>query len=367
MLIDYKDTGLPTYDIDLQEAPEDRWKCMVEAERSNLESLFQEVLDLVEVDPKLLPRIFRPLVATGRGLLAGKAIPRIAALFGQEYVKEINGVARTADLPVGHVFLANLMYDLVLAAERTEWLVEKGRGYVRRWRGACSSYSSLIRGHPVLVRNMDWNLPESIGKHTRVVRFHRGNQFYTTVSVLGSVGVLSAMMKGKWAVTLNQAPIGSQKLNVFQWPVMHRIRNVCDQMQSYAETVDELQAYQTMTPFYAHVVGVSASEQTVVMGRGKYFYERPVEEDILIQTNHSIGCAEEDNPTREGFKDPSGATYFYDTYPRFEALESRLKKRPTTLDAALKKLAQQPVTHDATQQQMLLRPATGTMRLKIRC
>lgn len=26
MLIDYKDTGLPSYDIDLEEAPEDRWR-----------------------------------------------------------------------------------------------------------------------------------------------------------------------------------------------------------------------------------------------------------------------------------------------------------------------------------------------------
>ncbi|MFU8849364.1 MAG: hypothetical protein ACNA77_11725, partial [Opitutales bacterium] len=79
-----------------------------------------------------------------------------------------------------------------------------------------------------------------------------------------------------------------------------------------------------------------------------------------------VGCAESDNPTTEEFQDEAGVTYFHDTYLRYEALESRLKTRPTTMQAALDKLNRQPVTHQATQQQMLLCPATGTMRLKIK-
>lgn len=43
MLTDYKDTGLPSYDIDLEEAPEDRWTGLVEAERANLESLLRHL------------------------------------------------------------------------------------------------------------------------------------------------------------------------------------------------------------------------------------------------------------------------------------------------------------------------------------
>lgn len=54
MLTDYKDTGLPSYDIDLEEAPEDRWTGHGgEAERENLESLWALIFAYVFVKPSL--------------------------------------------------------------------------------------------------------------------------------------------------------------------------------------------------------------------------------------------------------------------------------------------------------------------------
>ena len=72
-----------------------------------------------------------------------------------------------------HGIRANLMYD---ACQMGGIMAAVG----------CSSYSCTIDGMPTLVRNMDWVWPRSTGKYTRLVRFHRGQESYTSASVRDS-------------------------------------------------------------------------------------------------------------------------------------------------------------------------------------
>ena len=61
------------------------------------------------------------------------------------------------------------------------------------------------------------------------MRFHRGKRHYTSVGIIGMVGVLSAMYDNHWAATLNQAPICKLGVRYFQWPALQRLRAVCDE------------------------------------------------------------------------------------------------------------------------------------------
>lgn len=356
-LVDYRNLRRPEFHIDLRAPPAERWRAFGRELGDDLHALLHDIVELCEEHLQGIPLQLRPLVraaAHGTGRIAGRLLATVAGWYGGDYVAEIKGLAAAADAPFSQVFLSNLMYDLTQ--------------FGNRWNGAsaCSSFSCNVRGRPVLARNMDWCWPESIGRQTVLVRFHRGSQSYLSVGVVGLVGVLSAMYEGRWAVTLNQAPTDRLAIRLTQWPALHRLRAACDGFGTFRGLVRRLSEYQTMSPFFAHVVGVQPDEHVVVSGMGRTFATRRKTASALIQTNHFVdGDLEHLNPPQE-FVDSDGAAWQDDSRPRYEALQRRLRKLPRSLDEALTKLRGSPVTTDATMQQMVLRPATGKCRVLVR-
>jgi hypothetical protein len=294
------------------------------------------------------------VVAAGKGLagLGGRVIDKLAASYGQDYVTEIRSIAKHADQPLSHVMLGNLTYDLCQMAGI------HGLG--------CSSYSCNIDGAPTLVRNMDWVWPRSTGRHSRLIRFHRGKESYTSVSVLGCVGVVSAFCPGKWAVTINQAPMEGATSSYFQWPVLQRLRNVCDQMGTYRDVVAGLQEYETMTSFFAHVVGTKPTEHTVITGLGDKYRRRSLKEDFLIQTNHYIGHKDLEKHNGPEKWEEDGAWWYCDSRMRAKALTKRLETCPTLLTEARKRICTSAVTTTDTMQQMVFQPAISYSKVWLR-
>lgn len=359
-LVEYSASKLPVYDIDLAAPPAERWREVCEEEGENIAALLDDVVEECVGHLDWLPIYARPFVAaTARGgaALAGWVVDRVAALFGQEYVAEIRGIARHAELPLGHVVLGNLVYDICQMGGIP------GVG--------CSSYSVTLDGRPTLARNMDWVFPASTGRHSRLIRFHDGPEHYESLAVLGCVGVVSAFRPGEWAITLNQAPADGLGTNWFQWPTLQRLRKVCDGFGSYRSVVRRVQAYETMSPFFAHVVGVEPDEQTVVAGLGTDFRRRKARRKgdttaPLVQTNHYLDDdLDHHNPSRGRFEE-NGTTYYWDTYPRHESLTRRLATPPGDLQGVVRTLRGAPVTTEDTQHQMVFQPASGFSRLWIR-
>ena len=352
----YEETGLPTYDVDLEAPPDTRWNHITRQEAKNIGRLLDDVVNLCVDRASSFPLVVRPLVvAAGKGVarLGGRIVDMIASCFGEEYVAEIRSIAKHADQPLSHVMLGNLTYDLCQMAGI------HGLG--------CSSYSCNIDGAPTLVRNMDWVWPRSTGRHSRLIKFHRGKESYTSVGVLGCVGVVSAFCPGKWAVTINQAPMEGATSSYFQWPVLQRLRNVCDRLGTYRDVVAGLQEYETMTSFFAHVVGTRPTEHTVITGLGDEYRRRSLKEDFLIQTNHYIG--QKDLEMHNGpakWKDDDGQEWVCDSQYRAKSLAKKLETFPLTLAEARKRICTSAVTTEDTMQQMVFQPASGYSRVWVR-
>jgi hypothetical protein len=353
----YEETGLPTYDVDLEAPPDTRWNHVARQEAKNIGRLLDDVVNLCVEQAECYPIYIRPLVvAAGKGVarLGGRIVDMIAGCFGEQYVAEVRAIAKHADQPLSHVVLGNLMYDGCQMAEIY--------GAV-----GCSSYSCNIDGAPTLVRNMDWVWPRSTGRHSRLIRFHRGKDYYTSVSVLGCVGVVSAFSPGKWAVTINQAPTEGTTTSYFQWPVLQRLRSVCDQMGSYRDVVTGLQDYETMTSFFAHVIGTRPKQHTVITGLGDSFRHRGMKEAALIQTNHFAGHRDlEEHNGPERWEDEEGQEWYCDSHNRAKSLTKRLKTPPRTLAEARSKICTSAVTSTDTMQQMIFQPASGYSRIWVR-
>ena len=356
-LLEYAEARLPTYDVDLEAPPEVRWKHLAPKEAKNIGRLLGDCVELCVKRADSYPASIRPLVITaGKGVasLGGRLVDMIAARFGEEYVAEIRSIAKHADQPLSHMVLGNLMYDGCQMGGIS--------GVV-----GCSSYSCNIDGMPTLARNMDWVWPRSTGRHTRLVTFHRGRESYTSVSVLGCVGVASAFCPGKWAVTMNQAPMVGATASYYQWPVLQRIRSVCDQLGSFKQVVAGLQEYETMTSFFAHVVGTKPAEHTLITGLGDTFRRRPLKADVLVQTNHYIGhkdLEEHNGPAK--WTDEEGQMWICDSQYRAKSLAKKLEKFPVTLAEARKRIRTSAVTTADTMQQMVFQPASGYSKVWLR-
>ena len=363
-LIDYHKTNFPAYDIDLAAPPKERWRQVADLEAENISGILDDVVDLLANSPKLEILLRLPVMRTmllGGGDLGGRAAAWFAGMFGGEYVYEIKGIAKYSGLPLGHLFLANIIYDL------TQKLNFSGFG--------CSSFSCVIDGSPALNRTMDWSIPDSVGLHTRVFRFHSKTHSYESVGVLGCVGIVSAFLPGAWAVTLNQAPASTSMFSFTQWPVMHRIRAVCDASASYRKLKVGLQEYQTMSPFFAHTVGIRPSEQCVITGLQKTFQCRtPRKAGHLVQTNHHLDPAlKEYNPQegivlQKGDKNQDEPYYYYwDTYRRHDILQRKLDRGQCgDLTKAFAALHHPEVTKEDTQHRLQYQPATSHSRIQIK-
>lgn len=352
-LVQYDDHCGKIYDVDLAAPPDERWTDAAEQFGGQVHKLLAHVDEELDEYLSHLPAFWRGTIKLLKSRIATPLAGIAVRYFGQDYAHEIRGISKTVDVPYGELVVANLLYD-VSQSLTTE--------------GACSSASFITaKGKPVLARNLDWSFPDSIGEHSVVCRFHRKGSSYTSIGVAGFVGVLSAQRNNAWAVTLNQAPAHSLPSRWTQMPACMHLRNSCDRSMTFDSLVRSIMSMQTMSPFFAHVVGTEPHQQVVLNGYGVEYSQRETEDGVLVQTNHFADTDDDHlNLTRDEFEE-DGELFYHDTYPRYNALVRRLKKqKPKTTEAALRLLNGLPVTHENTMQSMVLCPSASTIKLRVR-
>ena len=355
----YRDSIL---DVDLDAPPTKRWASAVSVFGDEVHEVVHEVVSCCEETLEDIPPVLRylyNLAIRGAVDVTGRVVGLVAAAVGQEYSTEIKSIARLAGVSYPQLLLGNMMYDICQIWEHRE-------GKKKVAAIGCSSFScDLPNGKPVLARNMDWAFPDTIGRHTILMRFHRGRCSYLAVGIVGKVGVLSAMRTNHWAVTLNQAPAECLRPRILQIPALQRIRQVCDRMGGYSDVIRRIQEYQTMSPFFAHIVGTKSGQHCVVNGFCDSFSVRRASGPALIQTNHYVDDEYEHlNGTEEWLED--GCIWTWDSRPRYRSLQRRLKQLPKSADEALKKLRREPITNENTMQSMVLCPSQDGCLLKVR-
>jgi hypothetical protein len=355
-LVNFEKLHRSEFLIDLRAPPVQRWRAFGREHAADLHDLLGDIAELCDKHFQHIPRQLRPLAraaARGAGRVAGRLFATVASRYDVEYVDEIRGLAAAADAPFSDVLLANLIYDLWQFVDR------------RVGAAACSSFSCNVRGRPVLARNMDWCWPDTVGRHTVLIHFHRGRDSYLSIGVVGLVGILTAMHEGHRAVALNQAPAQRLSFNATQWPALHRLRAACDGLGTFRSLIRRLTAAQTMTAFFAHVVGTRPEEHVVVTSLGRAFATRRSTTPVLIQTNHFVDDDLEHLNPPEEFADDDGCVWYYNTRLRYGALRRRLRTLPRSLAAAITKIRRSPVTTEATMQSMSLCPANGRWLLRV--
>lgn len=276
-----------------------------------------------------------PLLSGGAGMVG-----LVGSLLGHERVAELSGIARATQLPLGILLLGNLVYDLTQLA---------GAPAV-----ACSSFSLNIDGKPVLFRNLDWAIPTTMGEYTHVFRFHKnGHTKYYSVGVLGMTGVLSAFKPGAWALTLNQAPSGA--FDFSRTSVSWHLREVCDSCDTFEGLLAQTAAGQTMSTYFAHLVGREPAEHAVVNGLG---HRSMIVRGETCQTNHYTTARLAPRNPKERFEE-GGFTWLNDSFPRLRKLKELVAEGVTDHETGVRMLRNRAITSSDTKQQMVFEPASS--------
>ncbi|MBI3441024.1 MAG: hypothetical protein HY052_04355 [Proteobacteria bacterium] len=156
------------------------------------------------------------------------------------------------------------------------------------------------RGAPQLVRVMDWAIPD-MGKHIVVAhQSGKAGDFYN-ITWPGLSGLLTGVAKGRFAASINQAPMRRHLLGgiVMDWvrnhvhffkskalPSPHLLRKVFETAASYQEAKEMLTKEPIAMPTMFTLTGVNPGEGCVIERLEDRAVVREMKDDRAFVTNH---------------------------------------------------------------------------------
>jgi hypothetical protein len=194
------------------------------------------------------PHVARPLIPAAEALCR-----RWLERSDSPYIAEVHAIAALLDRP--GVYFGNTAY---------EWACTVGS-----WNGHT--------GAPVLARTLDWPFP-GMGRHVVVARQSGTAGDFWNVTWPGSVGVLTATAPGRFAATINQAPLRRRTRGALLRPVDylanalntyfrvryappdHLLRQVFETAPDYATARDMLVRIPVARPVLFALAGTGADE-----------------------------------------------------------------------------------------------------------
>jgi hypothetical protein len=164
--------------------------------------------------------------------------------------------------------------------------IAKTLGYPGVWflngcyQWGCTALAREQAGAPWLARTLDWPFP-GLGRYLEVARMQGPAGTFDNVGWPGYAGVLTASAPGRFAATINQAPLRRRtrhpwlrpydmSLNALgTWrirfmPPDHLLRNVFETCTTYAEAKHRLETTPIARPAIYSLVGCKAGERCVI-------------------------------------------------------------------------------------------------------
>lgn len=305
----------------------------------------------LQVAGQILLPFFRPLLKNNGLSLIPNPLCRVIS---KEMTEEAIGLSEATGVPVSHLVLSNCIYDFTQLCSAAVYHDPKKR--------------------PVMIRYMDWDLPENIAKYTVQVDYVRdGVPAYSSLGLAGFLGVVTAFSP-KWALAMNQAPSEHLRTShpikkaslLTATPTTYAMRQLCDNATSFSHLRDGLRMVKTMTPFLALLCGSKAGQAVRV--------ERPSRDAASISTmrsgsplsltNHYINQKHRHLNDEGEWENEEGEIWSSDfSKERICKVEELAERFSNSTDLpAMAKLKRKPVFCDLTVHTAVMRPATGVCR-----
>jgi hypothetical protein len=325
---------VPTYTIDLEAAPENRWAEVISTERTTASELLEEASAEFSRVPELVRRLFAGLYKA----------------FGGLYQHEIKSWAEGLGASVGTLTILNCAYEL----SHLRWPKVFGCTAGVRW---------IDNFGMIHVRNLDWPLP-TMGAATRLFRFRRRSREFVSIGVPGQVGVLSGMLPHAYSATINWAP--PAEFPSFEFGPAFLLRDVLETCDDFQSAVDRLTDTRLSTSVFITVCGMEKGQACIIERSPRESAFHWLKGPALAQANHHtasrfIKYNEDLRDVKEGEEEFS----IEGSSARAKTMTEALAEIDSvcTLDDAAKVLERPTVLNKMTCQQMIFCPRTGDVRV----
>jgi hypothetical protein len=165
--------------------------------------------------------------------------------------------------------------------------IAAGLGFPGLWllngsyQWGCTAVARQEGGAPWLARTLDWPFP-GLGRHAEVAHMRGAAGDYFSVTWPGYVGVLTAMAPGRFAASINQAPLWRRTQhprlrvldiaanavntwrNIRHIPPDQLLRAAFEECKSFAEARRRLETTPIARPVIFTLAGIRADEQCVI-------------------------------------------------------------------------------------------------------
>ncbi|XP_075234167.1 acid ceramidase-like isoform X2 [Lycorma delicatula] len=267
---------IPTYELDLDKPPEERWVQLVNDKNAELLALYQMLKNNTY-------QLFGVNILEYVDLL----MPFVTKTLPKEYYKELIGISSATGITVGEVTLYNIFYELFSACTSVVMQSNDKRMYLGR-----NLDFGLFLGWDV--QNKTWIAPEFLRPLIVKIEFKKQNKtLYKSVSFAGYIGILTAIKKDAFALTVNERfKFNGGYVGLIEWILGRRdqkwmgllTREVMETANSYTQAQKALFAPDLIAPVYFILAG-RKSHQGCVITRGRHDADLWSLENYVVNDN----------------------------------------------------------------------------------
>jgi hypothetical protein len=298
--------------------------------------------------PAHLPSQAAQLVGEVRQFLPDMLVPILAETVSANTAGRFDAEARAWARWLGQdwraVLAANCQYDLLSAAL------------------GCSTVALPTASGPVVARNMDWLMTDTIGRCSYLLRFHsNGGPGFCNAAWPGGVGVVTGLSGRGFAVVLNQ--VGSlERLHPSGYPVLLHLRRVVEDAAGFDEALTLLAHTELAAPALVTLIG-SENAQRVVIERSprRHALRFPDGDGPLVTTNDYRALKEASCNAAEELALTADERYC----ALMGTFGGHTAERNPEDEELLEVLDREPMNFGMTAQQVVIRPREGSIRVYV--
>ncbi len=242
------------------------------------------------------------------------------------------------------------------------------------YQWGCTTLARDEGGVPWLARTLDWPF-SGLGRHLEIARMRADAGEFFNVTWPGYVGVLTASAPGRFAATINQAPLwrrtrrpwlrpydlaanARRTWSIRHVPPDHLLREVFETCRDFAEAKQRLESVPVARPVIFTLVGCKRGEHCVIERTEEGFATRSEETSAANDWLHRIPgwearVSSADLLTRE----------YEEAAARSRARQEMLNAWPGSFAASRFEWVTPPVLNPMTRLAVELCPANGTLRV----
>lgn len=310
------------YIIDLDLPPNQRWTQLFNDHK-------QQCLNAVKELDKIVS-------GSMLGRIVAFTAENIAYLYGMAgralYIEEIRANAELMGISVGKAILFQLVYEM---------------------SAMCTSIGSTVNGEMIHYRTMDWDM-QFLKDLTVSLEFTRkGKTLFHAVSWVGYIGILTAMVPGKYSLSINFRQTGTSLLsNVTRlmaeyYPIGYLCREILESDYSVDEAINRLKTEELVAPCY---ITICRPDSVMVIAR-----DRSAIANLRLSNSHCI-------QTNRDYGQVGGENILY-SLERYELADKVISTfKGDKYEDLVKVLSVKPIINEETIYITVMIPSTGTIK-----